>query len=90
MPAIDKVIRGALKYRQSGAKDALRDQMARSKTSPQPNALFFTCMDSRLMPTKFTQTHDGSTLFLIRNAGNMVPAQCPDNGAVVDCLIGDH
>ncbi len=38
----------------------------------QPKAVFFTCMDSRMLPTRFTQTHVGD-MFIVRNAGNLVP-----------------
>ena len=37
-----------------------------------PGRLFITCSDSRLVPSQFTQTGVGE-LFVIRNAGNIVP-----------------
>ena len=37
-----------------------------------PEALFITCSDSRLIPSRITQTGPGE-LFVIRNAGNIVP-----------------
>ncbi len=39
---------------------------------PQPKAVFFSCMDSRMLPTRFTQTHVGD-MFIVRNAGNLIP-----------------
>ena len=42
-------------------------------TQPQrPQALFITCADSRIHPNLLTGTRPGS-LFLIRNAGNIIP-----------------
>lgn len=38
-----------------------------------PEALLITCSDSRIDPTLLTQTRPGD-LFIIRNAGNIVPA----------------
>ena len=38
-----------------------------------PLALFITCSDSRISPNLITQTDPGE-LFIIRNAGNIVPA----------------
>ncbi len=38
----------------------------------QPRALLVTCSDSRIDPSLFTQTEPGE-LFVIRNAGNIVP-----------------
>jgi carbonic anhydrase len=34
--------------------------------------VFFTCIDSRMIPTRFTQTNVGD-MFVVRNAGNIVP-----------------
>lgn len=43
-----------------------------------PDALFITCSDSRLNPNMLTQTQPGE-LFIMRNAGNIIPAH--GNGA---------
>ncbi|MCY4586908.1 MAG: hypothetical protein OXB98_12795 [Bryobacterales bacterium] len=41
-----------------------------------PDSLFITCSDSRLIPSVITQTGIGE-LFVIRNAGNIVPPYAP-------------
>lgn len=47
-------------------------QFTQVKDNPKPKAVFFTCMDSRMLPTRFTQTNVGD-MFIVRNAGNLVP-----------------
>jgi carbonic anhydrase len=44
-----------------------------------PDALFITCSDSRISPNLITQTEPGE-LFIIRNAGNIVPPYGAANG----------
>lgn len=55
----------------------------------QPLALFITCSDSRIDPNLVTQTAPGE-LFVIRNAGNLVPAYgtiCGGEAATVEYAI---
>lgn len=44
-----------------------------------PLALFITCSDSRINPNLFTQTEPGE-LFILRNAGNIVPPYGSSSG----------
>lgn len=44
-----------------------------------PDALFITCADSRISPNLITQTNPGE-LFILRNAGNIVPPYGAANG----------
>lgn len=44
-----------------------------------PEALFITCSDSRINPSLLTQTKPGD-LFILRNAGNIIPPHGAANG----------
>lgn len=46
------------------------------KAGQQPEVLFITCSDSRVSPAHMTQCGPGE-LFVIRNAGNMIPSYAP-------------
>ncbi len=50
-------------------------------SSQKPKALFISCSDSRLVPELVTQQDPGQ-LFVIRNAGNIVPSFGPEPGGV--------
>jgi len=50
-----------------------RQLFERLTDGQQPLALFITCSDSRINPNLLTQTEPGE-LFIMRNAGNIVPA----------------
>jgi carbonic anhydrase len=55
---------------------ALFEQLGQGQT---PKVLFITCSDSRIVPNLITQTDPGD-LFVIRNAGNIVPPYGAANG----------
>jgi carbonic anhydrase len=50
-------------------------------TTQNPKVLFITCSDSRVIPELLTQQEPGE-LFVIRNAGNIVPSYGPQPGGV--------
>jgi carbonic anhydrase len=56
-----------------------------------PDALFITCSDSRINPNLITQTNPGD-LFILRNAGNIVPpygaAQGGEGATIEFAVIG--
>ncbi|XP_072376981.1 beta carbonic anhydrase 1 [Diabrotica undecimpunctata] len=68
---MDKLLRGIIKYRGT-ARDEMVKQFLQVKDNPMPKAVFFTCIDSRMIPTRFTQTEVGD-MFVVRNAGNVIP-----------------
>ncbi|MEV4431310.1 carbonic anhydrase [Streptomyces sp. R-07] len=49
---------------------------ARLASAHRPGTLFIGCSDARVVPELITQTDPGE-LFVIRNAGNLVPAHTP-------------
>jgi carbonic anhydrase len=66
-----RVIKGVDKFQQEvfGTQEKLFSKL---KSGQSPLALFITCSDSRINPNLLTQTDPGE-LFIIRNAGNIVP-----------------
>ena len=50
----------------------MRENFDKLATGQAPDTLFITCSDSRISPNLLTQTEPGE-LFVIRNAGNIVP-----------------
>ncbi len=58
------------------SKRRLFERLAKGQ---QPQALFVTCSDSRIDPALLTQTEPGE-LFILRNAGNIIPPYGTING----------
>ncbi|BBP78706.1 carbonic anhydrase [Pseudomonas gingeri NCPPB 3146 = LMG 5327] len=74
------IIDGVLKFQREAfpGRSALFKQLA---TTQNPDVLFVTCSDSRVVPELLTQQEPGD-LFVIRNAGNIVPSYGPEPGGV--------
>ena len=58
------------------SQKALFERLAMGQS---PDALFITCADSRINPNLITQTSPGD-LFILRNAGNIIPPYGAANG----------
>lgn len=59
--------------------EANRQLFEKLALGQQPEILFITCSDSRISPTLLTQTGPGE-LFILRNAGNLIPPFTPQGG----------
>ncbi|MGV9794098.1 solute carrier family 23 protein [Gordonia sp. NPDC003422] len=70
-PSLRSIIGGVDEYHQNHA-EALRANMSDVVSSQDPDALFLTCADSRLLPNVITASGPGD-LFTVRNVGNLVP-----------------
>ncbi len=75
-----EIIEGFLKFQKNVFPE--RVKLFKSLANQQnPRALFISCSDSRLVPELVTQREPGD-LFVIRNAGNIVPSYGPEPGGV--------
>jgi len=68
---MEKVLKGLLRFQKEvfSKKKALFASLSKQQ---KPTVLFVTCSDSRIDPSLLTQTNPGD-LFIIRNAGNLIP-----------------
>ena len=66
-----RLIKGVDKFRRKvfGTQEELFRKLGKGQS---PLALFITCSDSRINPNLLTQTDPGE-LFILRNAGNLIP-----------------
>jgi carbonic anhydrase len=75
---MQKLIQGIHKFRTEDFRplQGLFEQLAKGQN---PETLFITCSDSRIDPNLLTRSKPGD-LFILRNAGNIVPPQGAANG----------
>ncbi len=76
-----KLIEGLKKFQ----RDVFKTKRALFKSlayGQEPRALFITCSDSRIDPCLITQTDPGE-LFILRNAGNLVPSYGTTIGSTI-------
>lgn len=77
---MQEVIDGFLKFQREVFVER-SELFKRLATRQNPRTLFISCSDSRLVPELITQREPGE-LFVIRNAGNIVPSFGPEPGGV--------
>lgn len=73
-------VRGVLKF-QNEVLPEKRELFARLGEGQAPQALFITCADSRIEVGMLTQTDPGQ-IFVLRNAGNIVPPHSDQTGGM--------
>ena len=78
---MQKIVKGYLEFKESGFEKR-KDLFAKLSNSQNPEVLFITCSDSRIDPNLITQTEPGD-LFVIRNAGNIVPPHTLESDGIV-------
>ncbi|HTE17721.1 MAG TPA: carbonic anhydrase, partial [Armatimonadota bacterium] len=75
---MQKLIQGLHDF-QANIFSSQRELFERLAHGQSPDALFITCSDSRINPNLITQTEPGE-LFILRNAGNIIPPHGAANG----------
>lgn len=74
-----KIVQGVKQFQSRVFREQRELFEALAKKQQNPIGLFITCADSRIDPNLITQTEPGD-LFLLRNAGNIIPPYGAANG----------
>jgi len=77
---MSKIVSGILSFKEN-IHSKKRELFEKLSEGQAPEALFITCSDSRIDPNLLTSTDPGE-LFIIRNAGNIVPPHNNQTGGV--------
>lgn len=75
---MEKLIEGIHQFKQESFRE-LHNLFKQLAHGQKPETLFITCSDSRIDPNLLTQSQPGD-LFILRNAGNIVPPHGAANG----------
>ena len=84
-PAALRSIMGGVNDYEHEHADALQAMLADVTETQDPDSLFVTCADSRLLPNIITASGPGD-LFTVRNVGNLIPADPGDDVSVEAAL----
>lgn len=76
--SMQKLLQGLKEFRETYVP-AHQEMLQELSQGQKPRVLFLTCSDSRIMPNLVTQTDMGE-LFIVRNAGNIIPPYGATNG----------
>ena len=81
----DQVVSGVREYHRRSAP-LLRDVFEGLSDGQEPQAMFLTCADSRIVPNVLTSSGPGD-LFTVRNVGNLAPSDDDGVGASVHYAV---